>query len=64
LRLAVVVESGAQFFDFGRPEPSPRGRGWYAFAPEEARRCLVVVAEGCSPGPEPSASADGPSTSL
>jgi hypothetical protein len=33
LHLQAVVEEGALFFDFSRPEPSPRGRGWYAFAP-------------------------------
>jgi hypothetical protein len=27
LRLAVTVEPGAMFFDWSRPEPSPRGRG-------------------------------------
>jgi len=49
LRLAVVVESGSLFFDWSRPEPSRRGRGWYAFAPVEGQRYQVVVAEGCSP---------------
>jgi hypothetical protein len=58
LRLAVAVEAGALFFDFWRPEPSPRGRGWYAFAPEGALRYQVVVAEGCSPDAEPSATDD------
>ena len=58
LHLAVVVEAGALFFDFRRPEPSPGGRGWYAFAPDEARRYQVVVAEGCSAEAEPPAAAD------
>jgi len=44
LRLAVVVEAGAQFFDWSRPDPTRRG--WYAFAPAEAQRYEVVVAEG------------------
>jgi hypothetical protein len=63
LHLAVVVEAGALFFDWSRPEPSPRGRGWYAFAPVEAVRYQVVVGEGQGPQAEPPASADGPSTS-
>jgi len=46
LRLAVVVEAGALFFDWARPEPSPRGRGWYAFAPAEAHQYSVLVTEG------------------
>jgi hypothetical protein len=64
LRLAVAVEAGAMFFDFRRAEASRRGRGWYAFAPVEAVRYHVVVGEGRSPEVEPSASADGPNTSL
>jgi hypothetical protein len=58
LRLAVVVEAGALFFDFSRPEPSPRGRGWYAFTPADAFRYQMVVAEGSSPDAEPSAAAE------
>jgi hypothetical protein len=58
LRLAVVVETEALFFDWSRPEPSRRHRGWYAFAPAEAHRYQVVVAEGCNPGAEPSAVPD------
>jgi hypothetical protein len=57
LRLAVVVEAGALFFDLFRPEPSPRGRGWYAFAPAEALQYQEVVTEGCRPGAEPRPSA-------
>jgi hypothetical protein len=50
LRLTVTVEAGALFFDWARPEPSPRGRGWYAFASADARQYTVVVAEG-NPAP-------------
>lgn len=46
LRLTVVVESGAMFFDWSRPEPCRRGRGWYAFAPVAGHRYKVVIAEG------------------
>ncbi len=45
LRLEVIVEEGALFFDCSRPEPSRRGRGWYAFGPVEARRYQVGVTE-------------------
>jgi hypothetical protein len=44
VRLAVVVEAGALLFDWSRPDPARRG--WYAFAPAEARRYDVVIAEG------------------
>jgi hypothetical protein len=44
LRLAVIVESGALFFDWSRPDPTRRG--WYAFAPAEAQRYDVAVEEG------------------
>jgi hypothetical protein len=44
LRLAVVVEDGALFFNYSRPDPARRGR--YAFAPAEAQRYQHVVAEG------------------
>jgi hypothetical protein len=43
LRLTVVVEAGALFFDFGRPDRSHRG--WYAFAPAVERRYQHMVAE-------------------
>ena len=46
LRLMVVVEAGAMFFDYLRPEPSPSGHCWYAFAPEPARRFAIVLREG------------------
>jgi hypothetical protein len=44
LRLAVIVEPGALFFDWSRPDPTRRG--WYAFAPAEAQRFHAVVVEG------------------
>ena len=59
LHLAVVVEAGALFFDWSRPEPSRRGRGWYAFAPHAAHRYQVVVSEGNSPDAESGTAADG-----
>ncbi|MBX6315292.1 MAG: hypothetical protein IRY99_20630 [Isosphaeraceae bacterium] len=58
LRITVVVEAGAMFFDWSRPEPSPRGRGWYAFAPVEAMRYQHNVVEACNPDAEPGAPAD------
>ena len=45
VRLTVVVEAGALFFDWTRPRPSARGRGWYEFAPAAARRYALVVSE-------------------
>jgi hypothetical protein len=47
LRLTGVVEEGALFFDFSRPDPSHRG--WYAFAPVAAR-CLTQSAVEALPG--------------
>jgi hypothetical protein len=44
LRLAVVVEPEALFFDCSRPDP--KRRGWYAFASGEAFQYKVVVCEG------------------
>jgi hypothetical protein len=44
LHLTVVVEPGALVFDWSRPDPTRRG--WYAFAPADARRYHAVVAEG------------------
>lgn len=44
LRLAAVIEAGARFFDWSRPDPMRRC--WYEFAPAEARRYEVVVSEG------------------
>jgi hypothetical protein len=46
LHLAVTVEAGALFFDWTRPEPSPRGRGEYAYMPAEAQGYTVIIAEG------------------
>jgi hypothetical protein len=43
LRLTVVVEAGALFFDFGRPDRSRHG--WYDFAPAVERRYQHMVAE-------------------
>jgi hypothetical protein len=34
LRFNGVIEEGAEFFDFARPDPTRRG--WYAFAPAAA----------------------------
>ncbi len=58
LRLGVVIEAEALFFDYSRPEPSRRGRGWYAFAPAVARRFERVVREGVAADAEPAAAAD------
>lgn len=49
LHLTVVVETGALFFDFGRPDRSRRG--WYDFAPAEERRYQLVVSEGAIRAP-------------
>jgi hypothetical protein len=46
LSLTVTVESGALSFDWSRPKPSRRGRGWYEFAPAEAHMYHAAVAEG------------------
>jgi hypothetical protein len=46
LRLIVVVEAGALFFDFGRPDLSRRGR--YEFAGAMERRYQHMIAEGGS----------------
>jgi len=43
LRLECVVEEGAVFFNFSRPDSSRRG--WYAFAPVLAHRYEAVSAE-------------------
>jgi hypothetical protein len=39
-----VIEEGAVFFDFTRPDPTRR-RGWYAFAPAPAERYEVRLLE-------------------
>ena len=43
LHLTVVVEAGALFFDFRRPDPSRRG--WYGFAPAQEFRDQHDVSE-------------------
>jgi hypothetical protein len=43
LRLTCVVEEGAVFFDFARPDATRRG--WYAFQPVAAHRFQVAAAE-------------------
>ena len=43
LRQTCVIEEGALFFDFRRPDPMRRG--WYAFAPEPAQRYEVRLLE-------------------
>jgi hypothetical protein len=47
LHLTIVVEAGAMFFEFRRPDRSRRG--WYDFAPAEECRYQHVVAEGGNP---------------
>jgi hypothetical protein len=44
LRLTVIVEAGALFFDWSKPDPTRRG--WYAFVPTDPQRYDVVVEEG------------------
>jgi hypothetical protein len=44
LRLTVVVEEGARFFDLSKPDQSRRG--WYAFKPVEAYRYQISKMEG------------------
>jgi hypothetical protein len=43
LCVVVVVEAGALFFDWSRPDPTRRGR--YAVAPSETRQYKVVIHE-------------------
>jgi hypothetical protein len=43
LRLTCVVEEGAVFFDFAKPDVTRRG--WYAFHPVVAHRFQVFAAE-------------------
>ncbi len=43
LRLTVVVEEGALFFDFSRPDPARRG--WYAFKPVSGHKYQLLVDE-------------------
>lgn len=46
LLLACVIEEGAIFFDFGKPDLNRRG--WYAFAPSAAHRYQIRVVEAAS----------------
>jgi hypothetical protein len=43
LRIEVIIEEGALFFDWRQPDP--HRRGWYGFAPEEAGRYRDTVLE-------------------
>jgi hypothetical protein len=43
LLLTCVIEEGAIFFDFGKPDP--KRRGWYPFAPAAAHRYHARAAE-------------------
>lgn len=43
LRLSCVIEEGALFFDFHRPDP--HRRGWYAMKPAEASRYELTTVE-------------------
>jgi hypothetical protein len=57
LRRTCVIEEGAIFFDFSRPDPTRRR--WYAFAPVAAQRYQATAIEAPSPG-EPGAIVDRP----
>jgi hypothetical protein len=57
LRLVVVIEEGALFFDLFKPDPTRRC--WYAFAPVEAHRYQASVLEAENPG-DPEAEPDQP----
>jgi hypothetical protein len=48
LRWTCVIEEGAIFFDFCKPDPIRRG--WYAFGPVQARRCQGTAMEASSFG--------------
>jgi hypothetical protein len=43
LRLSCVVEEGAMFFDFSKPDPTRRG--WYAFGPAQAHHYQARMVE-------------------
>jgi hypothetical protein len=47
LRLTCVIEEGAVFFDFAKPDPTRRG--WYGFAPAAAHRYEARAAEAPNP---------------
>jgi hypothetical protein len=57
VRLIVVVEEGAVFFDLSKPDPTRRG--WYAFASVAAHRYQASVLEAPNLG-EPGTEADRP----
>jgi hypothetical protein len=46
LRLTVIVEAGALFFDWSRPDSARRC--WYAFSPVAAHQYRTVIREGCT----------------
>ena len=48
LRGTCVIEEGAIFFDFSKPDPGRRG--WYAFAPATAERYQATAIEAPGPG--------------
>ncbi|QDV32447.1 hypothetical protein [Tautonia plasticadhaerens] len=50
IRLTILVEDGALFFDFSRPDPGCRGR--YAFAPATGSKIEAVLVEGRLDEPE------------
>jgi hypothetical protein len=56
LRLSVVVEAGALFFDYARPVPGHRGRN--GLSSSQAVQYHVVVAEAGGPDAEPGAAVD------
>ena len=47
LLLSCVVEEGAFFFDFSKPDPTRRG--WYAFAPVAAYQYQACAVEAEAP---------------
>ena len=46
LQLSCVIEAGAMFFDFSRPDP--KRRGWYAFKPAADYKYQLVTVEATS----------------
>jgi hypothetical protein len=44
LHLTVIVEPGALFFDWSKPDPTRRS--WYGFAPGDAQQYDVIIEEG------------------
>lgn len=45
IKLTVVIEDGAMFFDFSRPRYDIK-HGWYEFAPHCSRQYSLILAEG------------------